>query len=52
MTSHLIISVKECRKLLGKDGASLSDEQVEELIITLTEASSLLLKQALVPKKQ
>lgn len=29
----LIISIKEARKLLGKDGKHLSDEEVENLII-------------------
>jgi Ca2+-binding EF-hand superfamily protein len=48
---RLIISVNEARKLLGKDGEHLTDEQVEDLILTLTGASSLLLNQNLVPKK-
>lgn len=47
---HLIISIKEARKLLGKDGEQLSDDQIEHLIITLTELSSVLLNQDLVPK--
>jgi ribonuclease HIII len=34
--SPLIISVKEMRKLLGTDGKNLSDNQVIELIQTLT----------------
>lgn len=49
---HLIISIKEARKLLGKDGEQLSDDQVEHLIITLTELSSVLLNQDVVPKNQ
>jgi hypothetical protein len=32
----LVISLKEARKLLGHDGKSLSDNQVIELIQTLT----------------
>jgi Ca2+-binding EF-hand superfamily protein len=48
----LIISVKEMRKLLGNDGARLTDEQVADLIITLTDASSRLLNSAPVPKNQ
>jgi len=48
----LIISIKEMRKLMGKDARSLSDAQIENLIITLTEASSVLLNQSQVPKKQ
>lgn len=47
----LIISVKEMRKLLGKDASAMTDDQVTELIITLTEASSVLLN-SLVPKNQ
>lgn len=31
-----VISVKEARKLLGKDGKTLSDNQLVELIQTLT----------------
>jgi hypothetical protein len=46
----LIISVKEARKLLGKDGLSLSDDQIEQLIITLTDVSSKALSQNTVPK--
>lgn len=44
-----VISIKEARKLLGKDGQGLSDDQIKNLIITLTEASSLLLNQNVVP---
>lgn len=39
----LTISVKEARKLLGKEGQLLSDEQIEHLIITLTEVSGRIL---------
>lgn len=49
MREGLIISIKEMRKLLGKDGVGLSDDQLEHLIITLTEASGLLLNQVSVP---
>ncbi len=35
-SNQLVISVKEARKLLGKDGKTLSDNQVIELIQTLT----------------
>lgn len=41
----LIISIKEMRKYLGTDAAAMSDEDVENLIMTLTEASSILLSQ-------
>jgi ribonuclease HIII len=33
---HLVISLKEARKLLGQDSKLLSDNQVIELIQTLT----------------
>lgn len=33
---QLVISIKEARKLLGQDGKLLSDNQVIELIQTLT----------------
>jgi hypothetical protein len=46
---HLIISVNETRKLLGKDGRDLSDTQIEQLIMTLTDLSSMLLDQNMVP---
>ena len=48
----LIISIKEMRKVMGKGSESLSDNQIENLIITLTEASSILLNQKMVPKKR
>lgn len=32
----LIISVPEARKYLGKDAYTLSDDQVKELIVSLT----------------
>lgn len=33
------------RKLLGADGKGMSDDQIEHLIMTLTESSSMLLNQ-------
>lgn len=36
----LIISIKEARKLLGKDAHQLSDNQIAELIEALTSMSS------------
>jgi hypothetical protein len=39
------------RKLLGSDGNTMSDDQIELLIMTLTDMSSMLLNQPLVPKK-
>jgi len=51
-TEPLIISIKEARKLMGRDAVSLTDDQIEDLIITLTEASSMLLNQRMVPKKR
>lgn len=36
MQPKLVISVKEARKILGKDAIELSDNQVKELIIVLT----------------
>ena len=52
MPPTLIISVNEMRKLLGKDGEGLSDAFIEQLIMTLTETSSMLLNQKVVPEKQ
>ncbi|QQS18038.1 hypothetical protein IPL68_05330 [Candidatus Saccharibacteria bacterium] len=48
---QLIISVKEMRKLLGADGNGMTDDQIELLILTLTESSSMMLNQKVVPKK-
>jgi len=42
---ELIISVQEMSKLLGADGKGMSDDQIEHLIMTLTESSSILLNQ-------
>ena len=36
ISDQLVISIKEARKLLGRDGKTLSDSQVIELIQTLT----------------
>ena len=50
LAPQLIISVKEMRKLLGTDGSGMTDDQIEHLIMTLTESSSMLLNQNMVPK--
>mgnify|MGYP000073641470 CR=1 FL=1 len=47
---QLIISINEMRKLLGVDGKDMTDDQIEHLIMTLTESSSMLLNQKMVPK--
>lgn len=48
----LLISVKEARKLLGKEAEQLSDDQVEALIITLTTVGSQFLRSNTVPKNE
>jgi 5-bromo-4-chloroindolyl phosphate hydrolysis protein len=45
--SDLIITVKEARKLLGKDYEQMTDEQIEELIIQLDEIARLSLRQSI-----
>ena len=50
--SKLIISVKEARTFLGSDAAELTDEEVEELIITLTGIASTFLRKPVVPKNK
>lgn len=35
MEANLIISVKEARKLLGKDAEAMSDDDVEGLVLSL-----------------
>lgn len=39
------------RKLLGVDGKDMTDDQIEHLIMALTESSSMLLNQKVVPNK-
>lgn len=36
MESHLLITIKEARKILGKQSRELSDDQVREILNTLT----------------
>ncbi len=43
--SRLIISVKEARKLLGKDASKMTDQEVEKLIIDLDEIARLYFKE-------
>jgi len=40
MHDPLVISVKEARKLLGLDGKSLSNNQIADLIQTLTSVAN------------
>lgn len=49
---HLIISVVEVRKLLGKEHASLTDEQIEDLIVQLDGIASLSIKQSIERTRQ
>ena len=42
--SSQLMTVKEARKLLGKDAGSLSDEQVERLVNDLEEIARLFFK--------
>ena len=44
--ADLIISVKEARRLLGKDGKNLSDERIEEMIVLLNEIAKAAIKDA------
>lgn len=41
---RLIISVKEARKILGKQAHAISDNQIEEMIILLSDMSERFLK--------
>lgn len=45
--SRLIISVKEARKLLGKDYDHMTDEQIEDLIIQLDEIARLSIRDSI-----
>ena len=44
---ELIISIKEARKLLGKDYDRMTDEQLEDLIIQLDEIARLTIRQSI-----
>lgn len=48
----MIISVKEARKLLGKDAGELSDQQIVELLEDLTILARLQLKNFSVRKSK
>jgi len=48
MEANLIISIKEARKLLGKDAQGMSDDDVEELIQNLQSISKIYIEE--VPK--
>lgn len=48
----LLISVKEARKLLGKDAEKLSDDQIEEMIILMTAVGAEYLRDDAVPKNE
>lgn len=52
MTERLIISVKEARKLLGKEARELSDEQVIDIINLLSAAARHYLKKKRVKKSR
>lgn len=45
--SDLIISVKEARKLLGKDYDHMTDEQIEGIIVQLDEIARLSIRQSI-----
>jgi hypothetical protein len=48
----LIISVGEARKVLGKQSENLSDDQIIDLIISLTDIASYILQLKSVPKNE
>lgn len=48
MQTDLIISIKEARKILGKEAEDLSDDQVEDLIINFQSIAKLYIQS--VPK--
>lgn len=48
MEANLIISIKEARKLLGKDAKGMSDDDVEELIQNLQSIAKIYIEE--VPK--
>ena len=48
---HIIISIKEARKILGSEADGLSDEYLARVIGQLHNLSEQLLEQASVPKK-
>ena len=52
MQTKLIISVKEARKLLGKDARLFSDDQITELILIFSDLSNDILNDIIVPNNQ
>lgn len=51
LSNGLIISVKEARKLVGKDFEGLSDDEVASKILVLTDLAQKLLNTSNLPKK-
>lgn len=47
---HLIISVKEARKLLGKESKSLNDDNLMRIIMAMEQIAPVLLTKYSVPK--
>ena len=45
----LIISTKQARKLLGRDAKGLSDDEIEAVIITLTDLAAVFLRAPTAP---
>lgn len=52
MDAPLVISVGEARKILGKQAEILSDDQIIELILSLTDIASHILQLKSVPKNE
>lgn len=48
----LIISIAKARELLGEDGATLTDEEIEEVIIALTGIAATALRKPMVPENK
>jgi hypothetical protein len=52
MNAPLVISVNEARKILGKQAETLSDDQIINLILSLTDIASHILQLKAVPKNE
>lgn len=52
MDAPLVISVGEARKILGKQAETLSDDQIIDLILSLTDIATHILELETVPKNE
>jgi hypothetical protein len=52
LSTPLVISVGEARKILGKQADELEDDQIIDVILSLTDIATTLLQQDYVPRNE